>query len=271
MSEQQFQLREAEGVRWLEVPLASARAVFTTRLGGVSTGPWASLNLGYTVGDDPQRVGENVARLCRALGIDPRQLAAARQVHGARTVVLDRKHAGAGMVAALPAAGEGDVLLAPAQGPWPVVKLADCLAVLIADAKTGALAAVHAGWRGTAARVAARALEEMARIFRTEPRDCQVALGPCVGPCCYTVGEDVARAFAGDLARALRRDEQGAFRLDLALANRWQLERAGVPPEHIVHADLCTSCRADFFFSHRRDRGKTGRQAAILLGERPRK
>jgi polyphenol oxidase len=227
--------REGNGVRWLEADLGGARAAFSTRVGGVSEPPFDSLNLGLLTEDVEEAVTENRLRLAAALCFAPEQVVFARQVHGTR---LDRHPREGGVVEA-----DGHVVRTP--GIAPLVFVADCLPVALYG--PGGLAMVHAGWRPLAGGILAAAVEAVGAK--------QAAIGPGIGPCCYEVGGEVLSAFAGlgDVA-------EGRM-LDLPEVARRLLAQAGV--EEVESAALCTSCEAELFFSHRRDHGRTGRQAGI--------
>ena len=167
-------------------------------------------------------------------------LACLKQVHSAECVAAE------GRCGEL---GPGDALLEDKRGSVVAVKTADCIPILLADGRRRAVAAVHAGWRGTVARIAARALEAMHARFGTEPVDVHAAIGPGIGKCCYEVGPEVARHFG----------ESGRAHIDLTGANRHQLRQAGVAAARIYSADLCTMCRSAEFHSYRRDRDAAGR------------
>ena len=167
-------------------------------------------------------------------------LASLKQIHSAECVPAMGR---AGEV------GRGDALLENTPGSVVAVKTADCIPILLADERSHAVAAVHAGWRGTAAGIAGQALQAMHARFGTDARDLHAAVGPGIGKCCYEVGPEVAAQFG----------EQGRARLNLAAANRDQLECAGVAPERIYTADLCTMCNAAEFHSFRRDKESAGR------------
>ena len=145
--------------------------------------------------------------------------------------------------------GEGDALLENTPGSVVAVKTADCIPVLLVDERLRAVAAVHAGWRGTAARIAAKAVDAMQRRFGSRAEDLHAAIGPGIGECCYEVGAEVAAEFG----------MQGRAHIDLAATNRRQLEEMGVTPSRIYASNLCTMCRADEFHSFRRDRDLAGR------------
>lgn len=150
--------------------------------------------------------------------------------------------------------GEGDALLERTPGAVVAIRTADCIPILLADGRNRAVAAVHAGWRGTVAEIAARAVEAMAREFGTRPEDLRAAIGPGIGKCCYEVGPEVAAHF-GAAVRA---------HIDLSEANRRQLAACGIPAGRIYVADLCTRCLAEDFHSFRRDRESAGRNYSFV-------
>jgi YfiH family protein len=233
----------------LTVTLPGARVVFTTRRGGFSAGAYESLNLGRLTDDSPHDVARNRRRLQDQIG---RALAIARQVHGSTVHMVDDSWPileGHEPVS-LP---EGDGVMTAGGGRAPAVLVADCLPVAIA-ASDGVVAMLHAGWRGLAAGI----VEQGARMVRQQGgRELRAAIGPGVGVCCYEVGEEVRRAFASYGAGVI-----DGRRLDLPAVARAQLARAGI--EHVHDVGLCTSCHPELFFSHRRDRGVTGRQAGVI-------
>lgn len=244
--------RERNGVRWLEADLDGAWAAFSTRLGGVSEPPFDSLNLGILTEDAPEAVTENRRRLAEALGRDPDQIVFALQVHGTRLIdhsapsqlrgSFDKGYTTKEPRNGIPEA-DGHVVRAP--GLAPLVFVADCLPVALYG--PGGLAMVHAGWRGLAGGIIGAA----AAAVEAE----SAAIGPGIGRCCYGVGEEVLGAFA-DLDGVA----EGRM-LDLPEVARRQLARAGVG--RVESAGLCTSCEGELFFSHRRDHGRTGRQAGL--------
>lgn len=243
----------------LAIDLPGAHALFTTRRGGFSAGPYASLNLGRLTDDDPDAVRRNRARLEERTGVRPAYI---RQVHG----TLVRRITGPGDVGVAPLPdGEVELLEADGQatqlpGIAPMVMTADCLAIALAGrgngrASAGAVAMLHVGWRGLADAIVAegvRAIRELGADGAIE-----AAIGPGAGACCYEVGEEVHRVFAG-YGEHVRRGRN----LDLKAIAAVQLERGGVEKVHDV--GLCTICSDEaLFFSHRRDRGITGRQAGL--------
>lgn len=228
--------RERESVRWLEADLGGARAAFSTRIGGVSEPPFDRLNLGLLTDDEPEAVEENRALLATALGFQIERIIFARQVHGTRLIEHPRDE---GLVEA-----DGHVVRGP--GLAPLVFVADCLPVALHGPE--GLAMVHAGWRGLAGGILA---EAAATVDASA-----AAIGPGIGPCCYEVGDEVLNAFA-DLGPGVAEGRM----LDLPEVARLQLAAAGI--ELVESAGLCTSCERELFFSHRRDNGRTGRQAGI--------
>lgn len=257
---------ECEKIFWFEVTGLGpgVRAYFTTRRGGVSRGPYASLNLGFSTGDDPLLVWSNRQIICETLGLDPERLQTTRQVHGDRVLVVDEATV-SGVVPSVKA--DAQVTVRP--GVALTCLVADCQAVYIFDPVHRVIGLAHAGWRGAAAGIARTCLESMEGCFNTNPADCRVALSPSAGPCCYEVGVEVAGAVREQVpsaeARALTPVSQNRWMLDLSELNMVVLHEAGVKRENITVSGFCTICRQDLFFSHRGSGGLTGRQAAIMM------
>jgi polyphenol oxidase len=245
--------QHSDGVPHLQFPQLAAEAGLVhgifTRAGGVSDGPYASLNVSLAVGDDRERVLENRRRAARALDADPGQVYGARQVHGAAWRVVD--------AALAPAEIERepyDILLSGTPDHLLLLKFADCTPLILWDARRRWVAVAHAGWRGTAADVAGVAVRALAAVAGSDPSELWAGVGPCIGPCCYEVGAEVVEAVSRvvpDAATVWRRGPAGRPHLELAVANQQQLQAAGVRPERILTADQCTACEADTFFSHR--------------------
>lgn len=231
---------------------------FTTRGGGVSVPPFDFLNLGRGAGDDAGAVRENRARVLAALGRDLAEQVEASQVHGREVAVVAAAHRGQKIQGA-------DGLASCDPAVVLAVHSADCAQVLVYDPVGRAAAALHAGWRGTAAGATAAVVRAMSDAFGSRPEDLAAAIGPAIGPCCYEVGADVVEAFAlWSWRDAVFRPSSGArWFLDLWEASRLQLEAEGVRPRGIAEAGLCTACHPELFFSHRRS-GRTGRMAALI-------
>jgi polyphenol oxidase len=232
----------AEGEH-VAIDLPGARVLFTTRRGGFSRGPYASLNLGRLTDDEPQAVERNRHSLEESLRV---RFAYGRQVHGAHVQTVDRPTANG---AVLPPESDGQATAR--RGLAPMVLTADCLPVAIAS--PGAVAMIHAGWRGLAAGVLSEGVSALRALGAEGPFE--AAIGPGAGPCCYEVGAEVHAEFGPEAPRHGRN-------LDLKAIAREQLTRTGVAAVH--DAELCTICSdPSLFFSHRRDHGITGRQAGI--------
>lgn len=229
-------------VSWIEVSLPNAKAIFSTRLGGVSSGPYSELNLGILTDDDTALVRRNRDLLAAAIGRDQRSFAIGRQVHGSDIRIHDEPPS---------EVLEGDGQLTTSPAVTPLVLAADCVPLVLA--KPGAVAAIHCGWRGIAAGIVTKALDALG----IESGTVSAAIGPAIGACCYEVGDEVRAAFG---ERQLGEAFEGN-RLDLRRAIRAELERSGV--RDVTDAGLCTSCNPGLFFSHRRDEGVTGRQAGL--------
>ncbi|HKF52015.1 MAG TPA: peptidoglycan editing factor PgeF [Candidatus Acidoferrales bacterium] len=243
------------------------------------------LNLGYTDWDRRDRVDENRRRFVKALGHPELPLVTLRQIHS------DISH----VISAPPAAPDnsrkGDALATCSPGLLLAIQTADCIPILLVDPRHRAVAAIHAGWRGTLARVVTKTLGRMQMEFSTKPADVLAAIGPGIGQCCYEVGPDVVKEFAAQFPQA-RSWFEGPFdalasgedpnplpwltmippghepppprcQLDLKAANAALLIEAGVSPKNIFTSDLCTSCRTDLFFSYRRET-TTGRMMSVI-------
>jgi YfiH family protein len=236
--------REQAGVRWLEAELPGARAVFSTRLGGISEPPFESLNLGRLAGDPG--APENRRRLAGAIGVAQEAILVGRQVHGADVLRHETPMRPGAYADRGPGLPEADGHAAALDGLVPLVLVADCLPVALAG--HGAVAMIHCGWRGLAAGIVQRGVEASGASA--------AAIGPGIGPCCYEVDEPVLGAFR-ELGPGLADDGM----LDLREVARRLLQRAGI--EEIEVSELCTSCDPELFFSHRRDGEPTGRQAGL--------
>jgi YfiH family protein len=242
----------------------------TARHGGVSAAPYASLNLGLHVGDDPEAVTENRRQVCAAVGAEFEGYTLSAQVHGANVALVAPEQIGAGRLDLADAVPDADGLVILQPGAMVSVLSADCVPLIFYDPARHAGAVVHAGWRGTAAGIAGRTVRFLEEQCRCRPEDLLVGLGPSIGPCCYEVSEEVARRVlesAGPPACG-GRGQAGSLShhyADLPAANRQQLLAAGVRAEHIEDSGLCTSCHAEDFFSERKLGRPTGRFATFVV------
>ena len=237
---------------WRHTQPGAVTIGFSTRRGGVSHSPYDTLNLGRSTADPPDAVAENRRRYLQQLGVDPSRLVTVGQVHGAAVAI-----------ATAPGLHpERDAVVTQVPGLLLAVSGADCLPILFvaAGARGAAVAAAHAGWRGTAAGIPRASLAALREVADARPDQVRVHLGPCIRDCCYQVGPEVAERFAPENVR--RRD--GILYLDVPGAARRQLIEAGVAPEAIEDTGACTACEPHWYFSHRRDRGLTGRHWGVI-------
>ncbi len=251
----------------LEYIVAESIAVphgFTTRFGGVSTGIWASLNLGLSRGDDPQNVVENYRRLGIALGFTPEDVVLTRQTHSDTVILAEASDRGKLTVPG--ASQEGDALITNTPGLALYVSTADCTPILLWDPVTGAVGAAHAGWRGTAAAIGAKTVRAMERQFGCKPENIRAAIGPNIGFCCFQTDADVPNAMVaafGEEARTHIRQQDDKYYVNLKAINALALSRAGV--RHMEISEDCTMCQPDRFWSHRVTGGQRGSQGAIIV------
>lgn len=236
---------------------------FTTRLGGVSTGSLASLNIAMHRGDEPENVRENYRILGNALGFEEIDIVLTRQTHSDIVrVVTKADHLGLDHHEY----PECDALVTNDPGTALVVFTADCTPILLHDPVTGAVGAVHAGWRGTAAKLAAKAVKAMEDNFGTDPKNIRAAIGPNIGFCCFETDADVPEAMVnayGADAQEFIRQQGDKYYVNLKEINALCLGRAGV--EHIEISTDCTMCSHHRFWSHRVTRGDRGSQGAIII------
>ncbi|MCB9761559.1 MAG: peptidoglycan editing factor PgeF [Alphaproteobacteria bacterium] len=230
-------------------------AGFTTRRGGVSAGPLRSLNLARRPGETPQALAENWRRVGMALGVEGASVALCSQVHG--DAVLDASAVGPGITSV----GAADALICTRPGVLVAVRVADCVPILMAA--PGAVAAVHAGWRGTAARIATKALAQLCAAAGCAPAAVVASIGPCIGPERYEVGDEVVEAMCALVPREVAvLEREPRCHVDLQAVNRALLADAGVGQVEILRR--CTASEPDHFYSHRRDGAATGRQAGVI-------
>ncbi len=229
-----------------------------TRLGGVSVPPFATLNTGHTVGDEPGAVAENHRRMCHMLGVEMASIASGGQVHGTGVALIRPQDRGR-------VQPNTDILLTDQPGIPLMQRFADCVPLVLYDPVCRVLGLAHAGWRGTVHGVALEAARAMVQAFGSRPADIVAGVGPSIGPCCYEIGSEVAARIRSNFRQGewLYPRPDSAIHLDLWMANRQQLERAGV--RQVEVAGVCTACHTEEFFSHRAERGVTGRFGVIAV------
>ncbi|NMB24310.1 MAG: peptidoglycan editing factor PgeF [Firmicutes bacterium] len=237
---------------------------FSTRLGGVSQGPFDSLNLGMHVGDEALAVQENRRRFSRALGITASDWVVGEQVHSNKVISVTDHHRGRGALAKDTAIWGVDGLVTATPGLWLVCFYADCVPMVFWDEKVRVVGIAHGGWRGTLQNVGGEAVKSMVKSFACSPRNIHAIIGPAIGSCCYYVGEDVAEEFRGRFPVGVIGWMDNGITLDLKEANRQQLVASGLIDSQIYVSDLCTACNQELFFSYRRDKSPTGRMVACV-------
>ncbi len=262
--------QQHSGVRYFtfeSLALAGFEHAIFTRQGGISPTPWASLNLGGTVGDLASRVVQNRLRAFQALGRQPESIFDVWQVHSCEVVCADaprlphQEHT------------KADAILTDTPQVTLFMRFADCVPVLLADPYRGVVGLVHAGWKGTISRVAAAAVRKMHDQFGSNPADLLAGIGPSIGAHHYPVGRDVAeqviqtfgsqaKAFLSPIEQGSMSNDKYQIQFDLWAANRTILEHSGVGSIEV--AGICTACYPEDWYSHRAEQGKTGRFGAII-------
>lgn len=257
---------ELRTIVYPEIPVAHGHS---TRSGGVSSGPYASLNLSISTGDALSHVQENRRLLGQALGLEP-ILPRLKMSHGVQVACLGPLFPRETDLA------EADACIT--DQPIPLcITTADCVPLIFYCPEKRAVGLAHAGWRGTVNGIAKETVAALQLRYGCRPAELRVAIGPCIGRCCFEVGPEVAQEFSHRFPQqavvsprhtAASGCHENKFEVDLHRANRLWLLAAGVAPEHIQHCDLCTACRGDLFFSHRRTGGLTGRMMTVIQTSR---
>lgn len=233
-------------------PFPNLVACESTRLGGFSRTPYASLNLSLHTDDDPNAVEQNRKTFFESLGFSTDEVACAFQVHGTEVLLATQ-------------AGETkgyDALITNQKGLLLTVTVADCTPILIYDAGQLAIAAIHAGWRGTVGEIVIKTLEKMQNQFGTQPKDCHAYVGTCISERNFEVDADVAQHF--DPAFKTWDRDRGKYLIDLKMANQRQLEECGIPARQIERSPFCTVRDNEQYFSHRKEKGTTGRMLGVI-------
>lgn len=245
------------------------RHLVSTRLGGVSSGIFSSMNLSYTRGDDKEAVDENYRRIAAILGCDVSDMVCSDQTHTTNVRVVNECDRGKGIVRPKDYT-DVDGLITNVEGIVLATFYADCVPLFFIDVKNRAVGLSHSGWRGTVGRMGQITVEAMHREYGTRPEDVFAAIGPSICQDCYEVSEDVADAFRKEFSKGRQSDEillskgNGKYQLNLWRANQIILEEAGIAPPKIQVTDICTCCNPDYLFSHRASQGKRGNLGAFL-------
>lgn len=240
----------------------------SSRTGGSSCRPWDSLNLSFNTLDDAKAVLDNRQHLSEALQIPLTSITTAKQVHGRHVRILSRSLKGRGACDYHSAINSTDALVTDVPGICPTVLLADCVPILMYDPSKRVVGVVHAGWKGTLGTISQKTVEIFRKDFGSMPEEIIACIGPSIGPCCFQVGHEVItqieNAF-GTKEGYITKDSQNGGYFNLWKANQEQLIRAGLLERNIESARICTAHNTDQFFSHRGEKGKTGRFAAGIL------
>lgn len=259
---------------YLTFPAFSAcpgvRHAFTTRFGGASTGEFSSMNMSFTRGDARENVLKNYETICRAIGVDEHKLVLSHQTHTKNLRAVTADDAGKGIFRKRDYE-DVDGLMTDVPGLCLVTQYADCTPLFFCDPVKRVVALSHSGWRGTVLQIGKETVITMGQRYGCRPENILAGIGPSIGPCCYEVDDPVVRAFSQSpglsLCAIFREKENGKYWCNLWEANRQILLSAGILPEHLSCADLCTNCHPDWFFSHRFTGGKRGNLAALIALE----
>ena len=243
---------------------------FSTRLGGVSKSPFNSLNLSYNVDDEENCVAENRKIILDALNIDYRTAVTAQQVHKDKITVLKEEDKGKGAFTDSDAIKESDALITNIPEIPLLMCYADCVPIFILDPVKKAIALIHSGRKGTELELTLKTLFKMKKIFKTNPRSCVAAIFPSIGPCCYNIKEEntIDDYWLNEIkynGESLSSQNKSGRSLDLRKANYRQLIKGGIEGKNIFVNELCTADHPELFFSYRRNKGNTGRMAAIFM------
>lgn len=271
--ERQMKRNRTGELEYLTFPLLEetgmVKHLFSTRLGGVSKGIYASMNLSYTRGDEREAVGENYRRIADVLGCQMEDIVCSDQTHTTNLMVAGRQDGGKGVTRSRDY-HDVDGLLTDEPGIVLATFYADCVPLYFVDTKHRAIALAHSGWRGTVGRMGRCVVEKMKEVYGTDPADVVAAVGPSICQACYEVSEDVAGAFREEFRKPGQEQEillskgGGKYQLDLWRANEIVLTEAGILPSSIQVTDLCTCHNSDYLFSHRASQGRRGNLGAFL-------
>lgn len=263
---------ESDPVPYLSFPMLEKTGMviqgFSTKLGGVSEGKFATLNFTFTRGDNPDHVMENYRRMAAVLGVDEKRMVLSYQTHTTNVRLVTEEDAGKGIVKKRDYK-DIDGLITNVPGITLVTFFADCVPLYFLDPVHKAIGLSHSGWRGTVSRMGAVTVDKMKEAYGTRAEDLLVCIGPSICGDCYEVGEEVTLEFKKAFAKEnwnqiLREKDNGKFMLDLWKANEILLKEAGVKQEHIQTTDICTHCNSDYLFSHRTCGNERGNLAAFL-------
>lgn len=261
-----FDEKEVDNVPFLSYPMLEKTGIvnhgFSTKLGGVSKGYWASMNVSMTRGDDPADVEENLRRIAKAIGVERDSLTFTNQTHTTNVAVVRKEDKGRRFL-------ETDGMITDVPGICLVTFYADCVPLYFVDQVKKVIGLSHSGWRGTVGKMGKVTVELMQKTYGSDPEDILAAIGPSICQDCYEVSEDVILEFQKsfeeqDWPQIYYKKENGKYQLNLWKANELIFKEAGILPEHIAVTNVCTHCNSDILFSHRTTGDKRGNLGAFL-------
>ncbi|MDD4504037.1 MAG: peptidoglycan editing factor PgeF [Clostridiaceae bacterium] len=265
-----FKLVRKDELAYLIIPTfeetGMVKHCFTTRIGGVSQGIYNSLNTSKTKEDPIENVRRNLELVCSAIGIDYTRLVLSSQTHQDNIRVVTEADIGKGLMVTSDITNT-DGLMTNIPGIPLITFYADCVPLFFLDTKNRAIALTHSGWKGTVLKIGAKTMRQMNQVYGTKPEDCLIGIGPSIGKDCFEVGQEVAQEFRYNFDNWAEFTEpygNGKFKIDLWKANKHMLMEQGVPENNITISGFCTKCNEELFFSHRRDKGRTGSMSAIM-------
>ncbi|MBS4540074.1 peptidoglycan editing factor PgeF [Clostridium sp. D2Q-11] len=240
--------------------------LFTTKDGGMSEGPFTSLNFGLNIGDLTDNIIENFTRISHVLDTSIDKMVLSNQIHETNIRIVKQEDMGKGLIKDRDY-NSVDGLVTNIKGIALVTFFADCVPLFFLDPKNKVIGLAHAGWRGTVDKIGGKMLDILIKNFGCELDDILVGIGPSIGPCCYTVNEDVVNRFNTNftnLNNVIKSTDEDSYHLDLWQANREVLKEKGIKGRNIIISKICTSCNNEILYSYRKENGSTGRMAAII-------
>ncbi|PKM50748.1 MAG: peptidoglycan editing factor PgeF [Firmicutes bacterium HGW-Firmicutes-7] len=272
LSSEYFSIQQKDKIVYIQMPILSATGLvnhcFSTRLGGVSSGSFESMNLGFDRGDKEENVRENYRLICDAIDINTDDLVFSSQVHEDKIVIVEKSDRGKGFTKENDLVGV-DGLITNEKNVALVTSYADCVPLFFLDPVNKVIALTHAGWRGTVKKIGAKTVQMMGAHFGSKPEELLIAIGPSIGACCFEVSEDVKieveKMFNHDIIdKIVKKHQKNKYMVDLWTANEEVLLEVGIKKEHIQKTDICTMCHKEVLFSHRGTDGKRGSMVAIM-------
>lgn len=264
-----FAWESKAGIKYVTVPEWENRGVsmgFSSRLGGVSHGPYESLNLALHVDDDYYNVIENRRRYLDLFALPLENMVCCEQVHSNSVAIVDNEDQGCGALDQGSVLPGFDAMVTAAPGVMLTTFYADCVPIFFFDPLQRVVAIAHSGWKGTMGRIAANTVGVMKNNFSSSTRDMEAFIGPGIGSCCFRIGEDLAQKVKEELPEldGILNWNQGRYTWDLRLTIKLMLREIGLTSDNVIDCNFCTACDPENFFSYRRDQGRTGRMAAVI-------